>query len=104
MKAEDTILTGEQMSEAIQKKTQKWSICNPEFIEDVAHIVAEAQAEVSFKAGITFAKERIQASLLTEEEIPDLLAKLAPSATYGNGLKAIAEAQLSRCLKALEEK
>jgi len=51
MNWKDTVLTGEQMSEEIQKQTKKWSICNPAFIEDVARITAEAQAKVSYKAG-----------------------------------------------------
>ena len=51
MEAKDTVMGGEQMSEQIQMKTKKWSICNPEFIEDVAGIIAQAQAEISFKMG-----------------------------------------------------
>ena len=56
MQAEDTVMTGEEMSEEIQRKTKKWSICNPEFIECVAGIIANKQAKVTcsicFKAGI----------------------------------------------------
>ena len=51
MTPEDTVMSGEQMSEEIQKKTKKWSICNPAFIEDVAGIVATRQAEISFPKG-----------------------------------------------------
>jgi len=53
---EDTVMKGEQMSEEIQAKTKKWSICNPAFIEDICHITAEAQAKLTWdiaeKAGI----------------------------------------------------
>lgn len=51
MEAKDTVLTGEEMSEEIQRKTKKWSVCNPAFIEDVAGIIAGRQAEISFRAG-----------------------------------------------------
>jgi len=51
MKPEDTVMSGEEMSEHIQRKTKKWSIVNPEFIEDIADIIAREQAEISFKVG-----------------------------------------------------
>ena len=56
-KWEETVMKGEEMSEEIQRKTKKWSICNPEFIEDVAGVVAQKQAELSFKAGYKYALE-----------------------------------------------
>lgn len=51
MEAKDTVMTGEEMSQEIQRKAKKWSIVNPKFIEDIAHITANKQAEISFKVG-----------------------------------------------------
>ncbi len=36
-------LTDEEMSEVIQRDTHKWSVCNPEFVMDVASVIAKAQ-------------------------------------------------------------
>ena len=52
MEAKDTVMTGEEMSQEIQRKAKKWSIVNPKFIEDIANITANKQAENSFKVGI----------------------------------------------------
>jgi len=55
MEAKDTVLTGEEMSQEIQRKAKKWGIVNPKFIEDIANITANKQAEatwpIAFKAG-----------------------------------------------------
>lgn len=57
---EDTVMKGEQMSEAIQAKTKKWSICNPAFIEDVAGIIANKQAETTWEARDKLAKAEVE--------------------------------------------
>lgn len=57
-KWEETVLTGEQMSEEIQKKTKKWSVVNPAFIEDIANIIAKKQAQLSFSEGEKAERER----------------------------------------------
>ena len=70
MKFEDTIMSGEQMSEQIQKKAKKWAVVNPAFIEDIANTIAQAQAEISFKAGYKQAKEEMNLQL---KSLADLL-------------------------------
>jgi len=43
----ETVMSGEEMSEQIQIKTKRWSVCNPEFIEDIAGIISQSQAEIT---------------------------------------------------------
>ena len=47
-------------------------------------------------------KEEIKKRLLTDEERTAELNKLGEDATYGNGLRAVAQAQLDKILKTLE--
>ena len=82
---QDTVLTGEEMSQEIQRKAKKWSIVNPKFIEDIANITANKQAEITwpiaFKAGETvgynagFIKGREWGKLVGIKEVTDFIGK-----------------------------
>ena len=49
---QDTVMTGEEVSQEIQMEVKKWCVVPHEFIEDIAHIIATKQAKIAFNEGI----------------------------------------------------
>ena len=57
-------LTPEEMSEVIQKDTHKWDVCNPEFVMDVASVIAKAQVNK-----VLSMLEPVELEVLGDEEL-----------------------------------
>jgi len=52
MKAKDTVMSDEDLSEVVQRQTGKWGIVSKDFIMDIARVIANAQAPISFREGV----------------------------------------------------
>ena len=82
-KKKPPLISGEQLSEEIQQKAKKWSIVNPEFIEDIANISIEAQRDDTWQKAQAIYEPLIQQAKREMIEEIEKASTLQFNSAYG---------------------